>query len=1519
MVHSKTRVIAGLLVALLMTIMAASALAAPPRQGIGDDPPSSPPNYKEIAGVPLKIHVGDNASVQVYHTETGDSGAVYGTADSGFFLFIDGDDRPYSPDLENTNTTSAYGEASNAFALINQVGPNGSGSESDPFRIVTEQALNAANANLGVVQTVSYVNGDDYFRQDREITNNGSEQVCFSAYHAADIFFNGSDRGRGYYNADTGAVGGQGQKQDGSDWFMVFQPITPADHWQEGHFNDDIWSAVKSGTDLQDGIKDVEEAVSEEVVLEDAESEEREPEGPELHDNGIALQWDRCLEPGETTTISDYWSFGANVEAVIPPTDTPAPPTATPVPPTNTPVPPTNTPVPGVPDFGSGDACIELKVDPELLDAGSPLKIKAVIQAEGNRDRILEVTEASTVLTELPADTEVHFFMQKPGYANEFVSTPFARVASSSSWDGTSPCQASCELSRSSVTVDFPSSADGITSDVTVVETIEEGQAYVTGSLRVPPGGKAEFSTNNGNTWTTEEPASGVTNLRLTAGAVPGDATGGLPTELVPPLKEIDQTSGQDGFIPILAGDRIYALFHDQPADAKQLWCVERATSSVCEGYPKSVGQVATSLTPGGGEYFEDQNRLYFRLQSATQIGLMCWDSAANADCGFTPLADLEQGFLLGDRGWHNDRGTGPRRIGEKLYLVLDNHQVHCFDTTTNSMCPGYPKDSALVAQGIPPFQGGGNVHGGFMDMEVNGTRIYATIADPFDEGGLAGAGYLHCFDTATGMPCADWANVVEVRPPAGQEGGYWGVFFHKDPGGARDGVCLMPAIQGGGESRCFNFDGTANDAMLSSMDDRFTCGDCGLAQGPNRQVIGDGGWVFSFSWVMGETEVDDRTIFSGGFASQSQCWDWSTNAPCVGGVAGVGGADNYVGGVVDHAARLGRETFEYGAVNDNGCIISLGHNGVMHSWDPNTGDVCTISRGIATEKIAPSGFYCDGQENRNITWNDVRVVDADLTPGVEFNSFKITVVDADGNVVIAEQEMVGTSGSIDLSSIPYTTHQELSATLTFSAVPGDRGFVAWEDDVPPQVTLTFNADPHIQACYAVQQNTCEEEPPPEPPSEPPFEPPLFDKIPFCSYGDVHVRTPDGLGYNFQEFGEYILLQSTPAGDVMVQARLQPIRANPSVSINTALALKIGEDTIEFYQRPERHLLINGVETPLPTTEQALPNGGRLIVNPVDPAEDSRWRDFTFVWPDGSTAVRYRSKGNFHADIGVARLNNALDYEGLCGDLNNDPQNDMQVRNGALIDPENAGPEQLKTFGDSWRIPEGESLFSEAIPAADVVASNTVAPNARLFGVRVAEASDARAGVAQVSDTAGPTTLLELDPVARAEARQACLDAGVTDPFALDNCTFDFAVTQDGSYIESAASLEQAIQALPPSMAKETNIAAPSKSLAVGREYAVVNDTVPGTFQYFELVADDGDGLVSVRSCSGEAFEGVVSVNSLVSVDGALAQGLTPTNSPCSADSGNLISVPRMLLLLGLFTATVSGLLFGWLVMGRKS
>ena len=355
--------------------------------------------------------------------------------------------------------------------------------------------------------------------------------------------------------------------------------------------------------------------------------------------------------------------------------------------------------------------------------------------------------------------------------------------------------------------------------------------------------------------------------------------------------------------------------------------------------------------------------------------------------------------------------------------------------------------------------------------------------------------------------------------------------------------------------------------------------------------------------------------------------------------------------------------------------------------------------------------------------------------------------------------------------------------------------------------------------------------------------PPATPLIRTDSAGDVHIRTPDGLVYDFQEFGDYILTQST-TGDVKVHARQEAPANNPRVSVNTAAALWVAGDKLEFYVK-DNTLYINDELTPLPTGPVTLPAGGRIELT------YGSGTDYTIYWPDGNTGARVILFSSFGViDIGVARLAGSLTYEGVLGNLDGNAQNDMQVRGGELITPP-ASIEQLKTFGDSWRVPAGESLFDAPLPVADTTAAQP------------------------------PLTLLDLEPAARAEAGQTCQAAGITDPSALHNCTYDVAATGDEGFVESAQTQQEAILQLP---AEENNpvTAVEGQRLEIGRQYAVAD--VPGTFRYFQLteLPTEAGGQAILALCPDLQASGRVNINDIWTSEAATAQGLVASNEPCT-------------------------------------
>lgn len=347
-------------------------------------------------------------------------------------------------------------------------------------------------------------------------------------------------------------------------------------------------------------------------------------------------------------------------------------------------------------------------------------------------------------------------------------------------------------------------------------------------------------------------------------------------------------------------------------------------------------------------------------------------------------------------------------------------------------------------------------------------------------------------------------------------------------------------------------------------------------------------------------------------------------------------------------------------------------------------------------------------------------------------------------------------------------------------------------------------------------------------------------------HGDVHISSPDGLVYDFQEVGDYILTQST-SGDVKVHARQEAWPTNANVSVNTAVAMWVAGDTVVFDVKNDT-FTINGELTPLPTSTLALPAGGRIELTFPD-----RTTDFTIYWPDGSTGARailISTAVLDNVNIGVGRLGGSLTYEGVLGNLDGNAQNDMQIRGGELLTPP-ATLAQLKSFGDSWRVPAGESLFDTPHPADPAAA----APE--------------------------PLSLVDLEPAARVEANQRCLVGGVSNPIALEDCTYDVAVTGEEGFVTSALAHQEAVEQLPAEQQNEPVVGVQGQTLEIGQQYAVAD--VPGTFRYFVLLELPGrpGAQALLALCPEQEIQGNVNVEDILSPAAAMAQGLTASNEPC--------------------------------------
>lgn len=257
------------------------------------------------------------------------------------------------------------------------------------------------------------------------------------------------------------------------------------------------------------------------------------------------------------------------------------------------------------------------------------------------------------------------------------------------------------------------------------------------------------------------------------------------------------------------------------------------------------------------------------------------------------------------------------------------------------------------------------------------------------------------------------------------------------------------------------------------------------------------------------------------------------------------------------------------------------------------------------------------------------------------------------------------------------------------------------------------------------------------------------------SWGDPHLMTFDGLSYDFMGLGDFVLARA--ARDFEIQARMEPVQGSTSASVTTGLAVRDGQHKVEW-RVGSNPPLIDGVAQPLgPGTAVALRNSGLLRRTADGYAYLSGSGDRLLVYPMASTIdytlrLAERRRGTM---------------QGLFGDADGDTANDLRSADGQVVTRQPPDYQQplYRVFAASWR----------------------PAPGAKLFTTPFATAGNA--------DPQTFPSVPEISGSARASALAACTAAGVTDTDLLETCVFDFAITGDRAFIDSAARVERDIRA----------------------------------------------------------------------------------------------------------------------------
>jgi hypothetical protein len=205
--------------------------------------------------------------------------------------------------------------------------------------------------------------------------------------------------------------------------------------------------------------------------------------------------------------------------------------------------------------------------------------------------------------------------------------------------------------------------------------------------------------------------------------------------------------------------------------------------------------------------------------------------------------------------------------------------------------------------------------------------------------------------------------------------------------------------------------------------------------------------------------------------------------------------------------------------------------------------------------------------------------------------------------------------------------------------------------------------------------------------------------------GDVHMVTFDGLHYDFQATGEFVLARSTRPGDsFQIQMTASALPGHDGVSYATEIAAMVGGDRVTFTAGAGGDVAIDG------QANAALATADATVGLPDGRIAGTGSGDFVLTWNTGETLDVTDQGGFFNVSVTLGKDDGPGSVQGLLGS-DSGQATDFALPDGTVLQQPMSSETLLGSFADAWRVtPQDSILAPAAVPAAAAPADDTIAP-----------------------------------------------------------------------------------------------------------------------------------------------------------------------------------------------------------------